>query len=120
MKRQIETPKFSTVFEYGNIHSKSVLVSVTVAGKTFEPTQPSPYKKHGKATAATHALKALGWVKEMEEEEEDEEGKGVGKEKIKTKEKKRTKGGKKKGQEEKAEKEEKKLESEAEKVVETK
>lgn len=63
MKRQIDMPKYNVVFEYGNIHSKSVLVSVTVGGKTFEPSQPSPYKKHGKAAAARVALKGLGFEK---------------------------------------------------------
>ena len=75
MKRQIAMPKYETVFEYGNLHSKSILVSVTVTGKTFEPSQPSPYKKHGKAMAAAQALKELEWVKE---EEEEREGEGEG------------------------------------------
>ena len=93
MKRQVAMPRYETVYEYGNLHNKSILVSVKVADQVFEPANSSPYKKHAKAMCAAKALKELGWVKDEEgvqegsqeadvEGEEEGQVEGVGEGKV--------------------------------------
>ena len=76
MKHEHEPPKFETVFDNGHTNFKSVLVRVIVSGRIFQPSKPSPYNKHAKASAAFLALQQLGWTKEE----------GTGKEKTRKEE----------------------------------
>ena len=59
-KKHLPPPKYDTQSDLPN----QVVVTVFVSGRIFVPPGWSPFKKHGKAMAATHALKTLQWGEE--------------------------------------------------------
>ena len=53
-------PEYSVIAESGQTFGKMFMMNVIVEKVAYQPTEPSPNKKHAKAMAATVALKTLG------------------------------------------------------------